>query len=103
MYTEGVNSTVTHNQQTLLVDDLLFICKSKPVSVLPINEVSWILEYTSVSAERVIKADTQYPLIVLNDNGTIILLDGAHRLTKLVNNGNSTVNAYIINLSDLAG
>lgn len=101
MYKEGINSTVTHNDQTLLVDDLLSICKNKTISVLPIESVSWILDYTTVHMDRVIKANTKYPLIILNDNDRMILLDGAHRLTKLVSNNVSTVNAYVIDLEDL--
>ncbi len=50
------------------------------------------------SSKRYEKADTQYPLIINEEN---LLIDGRHRLYKLIDQGNKTASVIIATKSDL--
>lgn len=100
MYKEGIYSTVTHNDKVFMVDDLIQLCKCKEPVFVNINQVSWILPFTTVFNER-LNVDTKYPLIVLEENAKLFLLDGAHRLTVLKNNGVTVIQVYIIKENEI--
>lgn len=101
MYTEGDESTVTHNQHVFKVDDLILLCNNKIEESIDIHLVSWILPHTSTDPVRVNKSNIKYPLIVLEENGILYLLDGAHRLTKMVNKNLNNVQVFILTNEDV--
>lgn len=96
MYIEGNDSTVTHNNEIFVVDNLISLCKNKKTKFVPIKELTWILPHTKVFSERLINLDTTIPLIVLLEDNKLILLDGAHRLTLLNDKDNKIVEVYIL-------
>lgn len=100
MYREGIDSTVTHNDKIFIVDDLINLCRYKNHVTIDINLVSWILPHTKVFEER-LNVDTKYPLITIEENGKLFLLDGAHRLTVLSNKGAKFIQVYILTEKDL--
>lgn len=100
MYKEGDDSTVTHNDKVFIVDHLIELCKYKEHITIDINLVSWILPYTKVFKER-LNVDTKIPLIVVEENGKLFLLDGAHRLTVLYNKGVKLIQVYILQENEL--
>lgn len=91
----------------------------EPVIEMPLAELEWHLDYpffwegdgkynltprevmehpTEHQAEydRVMAADTSYPVDVMENKGRLLLLDGLHRLTKLAISGAVTVKARMI-------
>lgn len=85
-----------------------------PIEEIPVSELDWILDmpFWSEKADydliprkvltfpkehpehvkRFIDSDTSYPIdIMLNLKGKWLILDGLHRLLKLINEGNTTV------------
>lgn len=100
-YTEGQDSTVSHNGKEYRVDDLLKICKSKPTTDLPVKDLKWILQYTTVEPSRVDSADITVPIIVLKEKSRFVVLDGAHRLTKAVKEGVLSLPCLVMNPAEL--
>jgi hypothetical protein len=91
----------------------------EPVTMMPIAELAWHLDYPffregkgeynlkprdvmtrpdshAEDAERVMNADTSWPLDIMENNGQWLLLDGLHRLTKLAMSGATEVQVRII-------
>lgn len=96
MYKEGINSTVTHNGNEYLVDDLLLMCNDLSTVHLDISVLSWILDYTTVHNDRVHNSNLDYPIIVFEDDLCYYVLDGVHRLTKAINCNCTTIKCKII-------
>ena len=69
-----------------------------PYSVKPIDVMKYKDKY-SMQYERIINADTSYPIDLIDDRkrtGKLLILDGLHRLAKLYLEGASTVKVRIV-------
>lgn len=69
-----------------------------PYSVKPIDVMKYKDKY-SIQYERIINADTSYPIDLIDDRkrtGKLLILDGLHRLAKLYLEGASTVKVRIV-------
>lgn len=100
-YSEGDDSTVTHQNNQYRVDDLLKIAESKPTIELPVKDLEWILKYTTVENSRIEAADTSVRIIVLKDKKRFIVLDGAHRLARAVGQGLKSLPSAILSPAEL--
>lgn len=99
-YSEGPESTVTHEGQNYLVDDLLNM--KGPIENIQISKLDWILDETTVDQDRVGKADLSFPIVVMKTKKYgYVVLDGVHRLSLAKLMGNKTIKAKMINESDL--
>lgn len=47
-------------------------------------------------------ADTKYPIVVLQEGDRLRLIDGRHRLVKLIERGETEINAYIVTWEDIS-
>lgn len=86
-YKEGSDSTFTHDGITRRVDSLIEIAKDKPTKQISVGSLDWILKHTDVDPTRAKEADLAAPIILSNFKGKLAVIDGAHRLTKAVNEG----------------
>lgn len=103
MYIEGNESTFTHDGKIFLVDDLLRLSETLESTLLEVNVLSWILEYTSTDVFRVHKSDITIPIIVLSTSKWgYVVLDGAHRLTKSINEKLSTIHCKVLNENEFS-
>lgn len=83
MYQEETTSTFTHHSQKYNLNKLLSITASRPIQTIPTKDLVWILDFTTVDPQRIEKADINSPLLVIKEDQYIVL-DGAHRLAKAV-------------------
>ena len=51
--------------------------------------------------DRAMASDLEYPIIVINDGGELIVADGLHRLFKARELGERVISAYVIDREDL--
>jgi hypothetical protein len=102
-YREGSHSTVTHMGETILVDNLLKLTQTQEYPrLVKVSDLVWILSETKVDQDRVTKADTRFPLIVLQEHsGRLVVLDGVHRLTKLMRQYTQFARCFIVTETDL--
>lgn len=100
-YREEDDSTFTHNDIEYSVNKALEIAESIPVEYIDTDKLSWILEYTDTDPERVRNADLSFPLLVSYENNIYYVLDGAHRLTKAVEENIKELPAKILSLDQL--
>lgn len=102
-YREGPQSTVTHMGSEILVDKLLELAQTQEYPrMVKISDLVWVLHETEVEEDRVVKADTRFPLIVLKEcSGRLVVLDGVHRLTKLTRQHSQFARCFIVTETDL--
>lgn len=56
---------------------------------------------SGLDRDRVQQANLQYPIIVVKSNGRYtMILDGNHRLQKIINNGEQVAKAKVLDLDD---
>jgi len=58
---------------------------------IAVNEIVWVLQYSTADKDRVSNADTNVPILVTLDNGKELVIDGLHRLRKAVNKNLKTL------------
>lgn len=102
-YYEGSHSTVTHMGAEILVDKLLELANVQEYPrMVKISDLIWVLHETEVEEKRVVKANTRFPLIVLEErSGRLVVLDGVHRLVKLTRQHSQFVRCFIIKEAEL--
>lgn len=102
-YQEHSDSTFESNGKVYSLNVLFKRTHSRSVSVMKMNELDWILEYTHVDSERLEIADISIPMLVYLDPelGKWVLVDGAHRLTKLRQLGKKEVRVKILTSQDM--
>lgn len=96
-YSEGPDSTFTHEGKDYYLDPVLVACKSIPTTQFPVSKLEWVLGYDDPDPERVKKADLTAPIIVVPWQDQWVAVDGLHRLAKAVQDGVRTLPAKIIN------
>ena len=83
-YQEEDTSTFSQNGKVYNLNKLFKLTKNKPTQMFPVSSLKWILAYTTVDIDRVKRADLEAPILVAKCNGSYVVVDGAHRLTKAV-------------------
>jgi len=101
-YRENPGSSFTHDDKEYDLNKLLKLTQGKDGSNFPIKELKWILKHTKVTKNRVKKADLKYPILIGKMDDKWVVYDGAHRLTKAVEEDRKNIKAikvsnYILN------
>lgn len=105
MYKEAKGSTATSSGRTFSVNKLISSSIHNKLQQFKTADLKWILKYTTVDPNRVEAADLSAPVLVINGDGTekrLIVIDGAHRLTKAVNDGKETILGRLVTDEQLA-
>lgn len=84
LYQESHNSSFTHNGSEYDLNKLFKLTEHTPVKMYDVSDLEWILEYTNVDDDRVEQADISEPILIVRYQGMYAVVDGAHRLTKAV-------------------
>jgi hypothetical protein len=85
----------------LAKSDPKYFHKNFPLSKL-IHDLEW-WEDSPAQRQRVVNADTSFPLLVINDNGHLSVADGLNRMKKAVSIENKKViDVYIVPKQDIA-
>jgi hypothetical protein len=100
-YSEGPNSTFTHDGSIYLVDDAIKKSKFSRIEATPISELDWVLENANVNKERLEKADIKVPILVTNWNGKKVVIDGTHRLVKAKSLQNKNISTKYVDTNTL--
>lgn len=114
-YREESSSTFEHYGETFSINKVHEIIEQKniPISQLnSVNDLGWLLETSDseglrykdlVDEKRVAAADTDTPMIVLDDpRCKLVVVDGLHRLTKAVQiEKRKTVPCYVLKYKDI--
>lgn len=101
-YREGIDSTATINGKRYRLDTLFEIVQNRSVVRIEVSKLTWVLKYTEVDQDRVVKADTGVPVMVYRDpEYGLIVIDGAHRLTKAVKLKQRFILAYMLTDQDM--
>lgn len=102
-YQEEEDSTASSEGHEYQLNKLFELTQSRHPVLLPTNDLKWILKYTQVDKKRVEKADISAPLLVYKSDkeNKFVTLDGAHRLTKAVQDGLEEVPVLVLSKSDL--
>lgn len=102
-YSEGPDSTFTHNGITRKVDSLIEVAKDKPTKQVSVGSLDWILAHTDVNPTRVREADLGIPIILSNFKGKLAVIDGAHRLTRAKQEGIEKLPTKYVTRKELMG
>lgn len=94
---ESVTITISDVEKYLKDNDV------KPIDILvdEIKEMSIHKDKTDkTTLDRVNISETKYPIIIAEYNGKYtMILDGHHRLQKLINNKSKYISAYVLDLN----
>ncbi|RKZ47389.1 MAG: hypothetical protein DRQ58_06780 [Gammaproteobacteria bacterium] len=94
----------TNGKVTLSIKDLLNgPLKDVSVKKLKVKDLAhMVIDSAHDDSSRIDKADLQYPIIIVVDNGKYkYVLDGNHRLAKAVKHDLPTIDGKILDLSTL--
>jgi hypothetical protein len=69
------------------------LVKGRKSVEFPVKDLKWILKWTNVKSSRVKKADKNVPILIGKMGKKWVVYDGAHRLTRAVNDGDETIKA----------
>ena len=100
-YNEGEDSIFEHLGKKYSVDKLISVSQTKPVTPFSVDKLKWILGHTDVEDQRIINSDLNYPIIITELSGKWYVLDGAHRLSKAVEQKLKSINVKIVSTSEL--
>lgn len=76
--------------------------KKKAVEETDIRPLLWILQFDQPkSVERMMRTDTENPLIVLKEKDRLVVVDGLHRLAKAQNEGKRTMPVRFLSPEEL--
>ncbi len=97
IYQENKDSTATHNKKLYNLNILFKLAHDRtPIQIL-IDELVWVLPYTTTFKKRVDDADLTKPILVFKDpKYGLTVIDGAHRLTKAHGLGNKYMLAIML-------
>ena len=90
------NSFVSYDRKIYKLNTILQIANTFPVALMPVRELSLLLDSHHLSYERVKKANLSYPVIISELRDKFIVLDGVHRLAKSIVAGISDIPAKFI-------
>lgn len=98
-YSEGPESTLSHQGKTFLVDELIKKSRDLDVVDFDITKLQWEVKEDPVDPkeDRVEQADLAVPVLVTEyAPGKWVTMDGFHRLTKAFHKGDKTIKARIV-------
>jgi hypothetical protein len=81
-YSEGPDSTFTHDGNKYSVDDAIAQSKLSKTVKVPVSELDWALEGAKVYPERLEQANIRQPVLITDWQGKKVVIDGTHRLYK---------------------
>lgn len=107
-YSEGPTSTYESNGILYRLDVLFKLVSKRKPSTIAVDRLKWILPFTTTYENRVKSADIKAPLLVhLTKNGmaknddVLIVVDGAHRLMKAINEHTKELPCYLLSDEDM--
>ena len=88
------------------VEEVVKFAKSKPEYFkkdFPLSKIKHDLSWWQGDKERMMKADTSYPLLVLkNDDGHLSVADGLNRMKKAIDvEDKKTIDVYLVPKKDI--
>lgn len=100
-YREGSSSTLTHEGKTYRVDDIIKLASNKPIVKFDLRKLQWMVTPSSADYERVQASDKRIPIIVIEyKKNRWVTLDGFHRTSKALLDGDKTIQARILTNED---
>lgn len=81
-YQEEKDSTFTHNGVEYDLNKVLRLTKDTPIIDVDVQDLMWILDHDTPDVQRVQRADISKPILVVNQDGEKVVVDGLHRLAK---------------------
>lgn len=96
LYQEEKDSTFTHDDVEYSVNKLLKETKDMEAEDYEVSKLKWILKHTDIDDDRVKEAKLKYPIIIIKWEDKLVVLDGAHRLQKAVDQKKETIKAIKI-------
>lgn len=96
LYQEHRGSSFTHDGQKYDLNKVLNAVDDTPVDMFKVADLRWILKHTDVDEDRVKKADKSKPVLVTKWRNKLVVVDGAHRLTKAVQSGDTEMRGKIV-------
>jgi hypothetical protein len=100
-YTEGPESTFTHNKKRHSVDAAIAASKQRPVVEVPVRDLAWILKHSKPQADRVRAADPTVPVLITKWGDKDVVVDGLHRLQKAQDIKQNTILTRRLSAADL--
>lgn len=91
VYQEEPNSTFTHDGQMYDLNYLLRLMADYPIVDIPVDELTWVLEYDFPDIRRLIAADLEAPVLVTWWEDKLVVIDGLHRMAKAMVLGHQTI------------
>lgn len=101
LYQEENSSVVEHNGKTYRVNDLLKSTENSKVTKYNVSELQWMLSYTKLDKKRISKANLKYPILVTKLDDQLVVIDGAHRLSKAVDEKIKTLPGKLVTQKQL--
>lgn len=100
MYQEEPGSTFTHDGQQYDLNYLLDSMEPFSVVQMPVDALSWVLEFDKPKVRRMLAADITTPVLVTwwltEPEDKLVVVDGLHRLAKAMLLGETTIPARCI-------
>ena len=88
MYQDYEPRTFTHDGKRYDLNTVFKYVDRNIVTKVAVSELAWVLPRTMIDEDRLKKVDLTIPILVTMDTKKrIAVIDGAHRLTKAVNEG----------------
>jgi hypothetical protein len=82
LYQEELGSSFTSYGHEYDLNALLIATEYLPIDLIAVKFLNWVFEFDTPHPERVATADLRYPILVVDYDGTLVAVDGLHRLAK---------------------
>jgi len=79
---QELGSTFTSYDHEYDLNALFIATEDLPTDLIAVKFLNWVFEFDTPDPERVAKADLSYPILVVDYDGTLVAVDGLHRLAK---------------------
>lgn len=90
LFSEDIDS-FTHDDEEYDLQRVKDLVRDNEVTDRDVDDLKWILEDSGIDKKRIKTADTDNPVIVTRWENKWLVLDGAHRLQKAVDEGLKTL------------
>ena len=90
-YQEEEDSTFTHDDKEYSVNKLLKHSFKTEVKDVPVSKLKWVLKYSDLVKKRIKNADYSVPIVIIKWEDKLVVLDGAHRLQKSIDDNKKTI------------
>ena len=89
-----------NNNDIVYLDELLNYLKDQPIVSLITKDIKHLLKNKKVDTHRINKCDINFPIILLKENNVLTtIIDGRHRLTKILQLKQNEVKCKILDLN----